>query len=118
MEPQRERFAVGRARQQDAAVLSDIAFRSKAYWGYDETFTEACRYDLMISPLDIASRSYYLVERGGQALGLYNLGQTDRGVYLENLFVAPEAIGQGLGKLLWWHMTDLPRFYGVVVKQF
>ena len=37
----------------DAAELTDIAFRSKAYWGYSEEFMEACREELTLTRHDL-----------------------------------------------------------------
>ncbi len=37
------------ARQDECALLSDLAFRSKASWGYGEQFMEDCRDELTIS---------------------------------------------------------------------
>ena len=34
--------------------LSDLCFRSKAVWGYDEEFMEACRGELSFEPRDLA----------------------------------------------------------------
>ena len=34
----------------DAPVLSNIAFRAKALWGYDAAFMEMCRDELTITP--------------------------------------------------------------------
>ena len=33
--------------------LSDLCFRSKAVWGYDEKFMEACRRELSFDPQDL-----------------------------------------------------------------
>ncbi|MEU4236164.1 hypothetical protein [Actinoplanes sp. NPDC026619] len=44
------------ARPGEAAALSELARRSKAHWGYDEGFLDACRADLTLSPDDIRAR--------------------------------------------------------------
>ena len=50
----RERYApratIRRARPDEAALLSALALRSKAYWGYDTAFIEACVAALTIVP--------------------------------------------------------------------
>jgi len=46
----------------EAVLLSDLAMRSKAYWGYSIEFMEACRQELTVLPSDIKSgRPHYSV---------------------------------------------------------
>lgn len=96
---------IRRARPDEAEVLSELAFRSKAFWGYDETFMASCRDELTVTPEALEKRSYYLLQMEGQIAGFYNLLEAPEGVYLHNLFIAPEFIGQGIGKQLWAHMV-------------
>ena len=42
------------ARREETHALSELAFLSKAYWGYDEDFMAACRAELTVTPADIA----------------------------------------------------------------
>lgn len=102
-------LSIRRARPEEAAALSDLAFRSKAHWGYDAAFMAACRADLSVSPDQLAAQPYHLVERDGQTLGFYHLIETARGAQLQHLFVSPQAIGSGLGKALWQHMLGEAR---------
>ena len=37
------------ARSDEAGLLSEIAFRSKAYWGYSEEFMVSCREELTVT---------------------------------------------------------------------
>ena len=92
------------ARPSDAERLSEIAFQSKAYWGYEAAFMAACRADLTVSPEALEAAAFFVLEREGQLLGFYSLLNTERGVVLGHLFVWPQAIGQGIGQHLWRHM--------------
>jgi len=104
LEPRQE-TTIRRARPEDAATLSALAFRSKAYWGYDAAFMEACRDDLTLAAADLAASVAYVVEERGLILGFYRLHGHDDGdeVTLTDLFIAPEAIGHGHGRRLWRH---------------
>jgi len=42
----------------EAEHLSDIAMRSKAYWGYSDAFLEKCRDELSVQPFDIEDRNF------------------------------------------------------------
>ncbi|CAH0121479.1 MULTISPECIES: GNAT family N-acetyltransferase [unclassified Paenibacillus] len=95
---------IRKAVQREAGLLSELAFRSKAYWGYSEDFMEACREDLTITPDLIESSSVYVLEDRGQIQGFYALDLEHDGFLLRDLFVDPSTIGKGCGKALWNHM--------------
>ena len=56
-----------------------------------------------------------MLEIKGRILGFYNLSETPGGVSLQNLFVSPEVIGQGVGKRLWAHMEHEAETLGYAV---
>lgn len=99
-------IAIRLAKEEEHYALSNLAFRSKAFWGYSAEFMEACRPELWVSVMDIASPdSYYFVaESKGEILGYYALQRLSREEHeLEALFVDPQSIGQGVGKKLIEH---------------
>jgi GNAT superfamily N-acetyltransferase len=96
--------AIRRARPEEAATLSALALRSKAHWGYDAEFLAACRDDLTLSAEDIVRSPVYVFDGGGAPSGFYRLLLQDEDVAeLDDLFVEPAAMGQGVGKRLWRH---------------
>ena len=42
----------------EADQLSDIAMRSKEYWGYSDVFLEKCRDELSVQPFDIEDSNF------------------------------------------------------------
>lgn len=94
------------AKPDEAAALSDLAMRSKAYWGYSVEFMEACREELSVSPGNIEkSKFHYVVaERQGEIVGYYALERLSATAFeLEALFVEPAHIGSGVGRALITH---------------
>jgi len=90
----------------DSETLSDLAYRSKAYWGYATDFMEACREELSVSVTDIANpeRSYFVAELRDVVVGFYALERLSASESeLEAMFVAPQHIGQGIGRRLIEH---------------
>ena len=92
---------ITKANTNDYRVLTDITKKSKAYWGYSDeqmrkwsdllTITEEYIqnnevYKLIINQSIVAYYSYFEIEKNS--------------VRLDNLFVSPENIGKGYGKLL------------------
>ena len=58
---------------QDAAALSELALRSKGYWGYDATFLEACRDELTLTA-DQATAARVVRASDGAARGVPSVG--------------------------------------------
>ncbi len=101
---EKELIVIREARSEEAAWLSALALRSKAYWGYDEAFLEAARVDLTITPEYMTSSTVFVLEMEGRVQGFYSLKDEEAGeILLDNLFLEPAAIGHGHGKRLWEH---------------
>ncbi len=89
------------ARAEDAEVLSDLAFRSKAHWGYADDFMEACRDELTYTPEQVASGDFHVLDSDGRIAGFYALTKISPDTAeLEAMFVEPERIGEGCGRAL------------------
>ncbi len=102
---EQDMFIIREARPEEAALISELAQRSKAYWGYNEAFLAAARADLTITPEYITTYCVFVLEKQGHVLGFYSLKdeEQDGEILLDNLFLDPEAIGHGHGKRLWEH---------------
>jgi GNAT superfamily N-acetyltransferase len=85
----------------DAVRISEVAFRSKAYWGYDAQFMAACRDDLTVRPEECDCERVVVALRREQIVGYYQLGGTPPVGELADLFVDPSAMGRGLGGQLY-----------------
>ena len=55
---------IRRAKLNECEQLSDLAFHSKAYWGYSDEFMAACRAELIYSVDDIQSNTFYVLIDG------------------------------------------------------
>ncbi|MDJ0759293.1 MAG: GNAT family N-acetyltransferase [Woeseiaceae bacterium] len=87
---------------EEARLLSELALRSKAHWGYSDAFIEACRNELTVQPEQI--QNCVCADDDGVVIGFYGLAElADDGVELEALFVEPSSIGSGVGKALIEH---------------
>ena len=90
----------------DAAVISALAIRSKASWGYSDEFMKACRKELTVteSQIESADHEFYICEAEGKIAGFYALQfLSNNDAELEALFVEPEMIGRGFGRTLIEH---------------
>ena len=104
----------------DALRLSALAYQSKASWGYDADFMEACRDELAVPMESVGAGRVFVGEDAGEIVGFYALEpiSTDE-VEVSHLFVAPETIRQGHGRRLFEHLLAEGRRLGyrVVVIQ-
>lgn len=100
------------ARRSEAAALTELALASKAHWGYDEAFLAACRDELTMHPADIDRRRTTVAEEDGRVLGFTTLDGAPPEGALGMMFVAPDALGRGIGRLLFEHTVTEARRLG------
>jgi N-acetylglutamate synthase-like GNAT family acetyltransferase len=106
-------FFISRARSDEAEHLTALAVRSKAYWGYDSAFLQACVPALTISSERLAAEPFYVLEdEEGQVVAYAGLRVEGHEAELTNLFVEPWAIGRHYGMRLWQHAIKVARSLG------
>jgi GNAT superfamily N-acetyltransferase len=95
----------------EAETLGAIFRRSKQSHGYDDAFMQALTDvgDFVIEPDLIARNTFRLAEMDGRVVGFAHLMPVDRPdtVYLEHLFIEPDAQGKGVGRALFdWALEE------------
>ncbi len=97
-------YAILKAQSKDAARLTEIAFRSKALWGYDPDFMEQCRDELTVNDAFIQKNIVYCLCSNKEIAGFYSLKKLKKTeAELEHFFIDPKFKGQGFGKKLLEH---------------
>ncbi len=94
-------MTVTKSNIEDNEILTDITKKSKAYWGYSDEQMEKWSELLTITKEYIETNNVYKLLVNNSTVGYYsyfNLGENV--VKLDNLFVLPNYIRSGLGKLL------------------
>ena len=92
--------------------LSDLCFRSKAVWGYDEEFMEACRGELTFEPRDLQLTPIAVAEQDGKLIGVAQVKVVDDEADLLKLFVEPGALRNGTGRALLAWAADAAKKMG------
>jgi N-acetylglutamate synthase-like GNAT family acetyltransferase len=105
---------IRRARAKEAAALTALAFRSKAFWGYDKAFLEASGPDLTVEDELVRSGRVFVAERDRTIAGFASLGGEPPRLELVQLFVEPDFIGSGVGRGLVDHAVAEARRLGAV----
>ncbi len=119
---------IRRARHDECALLTDLAFRSKAAWGYSEQFMADCskaawgyseqfmadcRDELTISEADIRNHQFFVLESDGEVIGFCALQEGGEGQgELADVFVEPARLRAGHGRRLVEHAKDAARARG------
>jgi GNAT superfamily N-acetyltransferase len=88
------------ARPEEGAVLTELCLRSKAVWGYDEAFMQACRKELTLTPATIMASQVQVAELEGRLVGVAEVKSAGTTAQLEKLFVEPALLRTGTGQRL------------------
>ena len=96
--------AIRPASPDEAALLTDLALRAKASWGYGDEFMAACVEELTIREDDIREAEFFVLEEDGQVIGFCGLRERGDGRgELVDVFVEPHRLRRGHGRRLVEH---------------
>ena len=108
---------IRRADPKEADLLSQIAFSAKHHWGYPERWMELWKPQLTFTPEYFEENESWVAEIEAAPIAFYTLLEKEGNAWLENLWVSPEHIGNGLGKRLFLHALETSRERGFVSLQ-
>src|SRR3990172_3478381 len=89
-----------------ADQLTQISISAKRHWNYPEKWIELWIPALTISAGYISEHETWVVVSKDETIGFYSLKENDEALWLDNLWVLPEFIGQGIGKQLFQHALE------------
>lgn len=88
-------------------AASELCLRSKAHWGYDSDFMQACRKELTLKTEDLTTSLVTLALSNETIVGVAQLSLAVREAELDKLFVEPRWIGHGIGRVLFdWSIQN------------
>lgn len=102
-----------RAVTQDLPRINPMILRSKAYWGYDDAFMQACTDELSLTARDITNNPTMVATSNSRIVGVARITLSEPAI-LKELFVDPDAIGQGTGRLLFSWCIKTAREAGLI----
>jgi ribosomal protein S18 acetylase RimI-like enzyme len=107
-----EQISIQRASPEQADQLTHVALAAKAYWGYPERWMEIWKPQLTFDPAYFAENESWAAVVNETPIGFYTLQEKNGNAWIENLWVLPDYIGQGIGKNLFLHAVERSRQYG------
>jgi ribosomal protein S18 acetylase RimI-like enzyme len=105
-------FEIRRALLEEADRLSHIALSAKAHWGYPVRWMEIWAPQLTFSPEYIEDNDSWVAEMDNHPIAFYTLQDKGGVAWIENLWVLPEYMGQGVGKQLFLDAQSRAREMG------
>ena len=103
-----------KARTEDTALLRALAHDSEAHWGKDESFMDTFDRVFNITEAFIAENPVYIALDEGVPVAFWGLRQRE----LEYFYVAAERLGQGVGKMMWAHLTEWCKAHNTYTFEF
>lgn len=110
---QREPVFIRPAWPDEGPILSALAMASKAHWGYDGDFMELCRAELTVTLPQLARNRFRVAQVGEILAGFSGLSVDGRHATVDDFFVAPSFIGEGVGQKLMRDLLEYSRRHGI-----
>lgn len=106
------RITILPVRPADCPRLTQIARAAKAHWDYPPEWLTEWRDVLTVTSDYLNRATVHKAVLDGTIVGFYALRGGADGLELDHLWVTPEVIGQGVGRLLFAHAVDAARGLG------
>ena len=105
-------FPIKQARAEHASILTEIAISAKRHWDYPERWIKLWTPSLTISPDYISQNETWMAVVNAMPAGFYSLQTDDEFLWLDNLWVLPNFMGQGIGTQLFQHALERSKALG------
>ena len=101
-----------RAKSDEGAILTEVAFAAKRHWGYPDRWIESWHELLTIRPEFIAGHETHEAIVDARIVGFYALGRKESRLELLHLWVLPDWMGRGVGRSLFHHAVERAKALG------
>jgi GNAT superfamily N-acetyltransferase len=104
-----------RAKPEQAGTLTAITIASKRHWNYPESWIQVWLPSLTVTAEYILANETWVAVEDEKCVAYYSLKNDGEFLWLDNLWVLPEFIGQGIGKGLFHQALEKSHDLGATV---
>ena len=97
------------ARPDEADRLTVIAHAAKRHWGYPEAWIQRWRDQLTLTPEYVTRNPTFVAELDGVVVAFASIVPRGSRAVLDHLWVLPEAMSRGIGRVLFVHAETVAR---------
>ena len=108
-------ISILQATPDQAGILTIITVASKRHWNYPEKWIQIWLPLLSITPEYILENETWIAFEGEKCIGYYSLKHDAESLWLDNLWVLPKFMRQGIGKGLFHHALERSRVLGATI---
>ena len=98
-----------------AKILTEITISAKGHWGYPEKWMQAWIPSLTITAEYIMTHEIWMAVIEDRPIAYYSFEENEGRLWLDNLWVLPEYMGQGIGRMLFQHALERCKVLGVSI---
>ena len=84
----------------DIDILNKISIKSKMHWNYPPEWMDNWKKDLALTEEHFIEQNIYKLEKAGSIIGFCSIVENENDYEVVHLWLIPEYIGKGYGKLL------------------
>jgi GNAT superfamily N-acetyltransferase len=110
-------ISIRRVDPREAEQLTRLALAAKSHWGYPQHWMEIWKPQLTFDASYFEENESWAAIVDGKIVAFYTLLDKEGVAWLENLWVMPEFIGGGIGRVLFQHALELARFRAYKIFQ-
>lgn len=108
-------FVIQPAAPEHAGPLTEITISAKRHWNYPERWIELWIPALTTSSSYLSTHETWMAWIEDRPVAWYSFNKNEEGLWLDNLWVLPEYMGQGIGRELFLYALERCRLQDVKV---
>ena len=101
-----DKVRIRRAVGSDAEHITEVAYTSKASWGYPESWLDLWEADLKVTPEAIQKNPGWVITESERISGYCRIEREKDVLEIEHMWIHPECMGKGMGKKLLNHAIE------------